>query len=164
MTKETRLILVGTISGAHGIKGNVIIKSYTESTNNITKLPILDQNHNSIKLKKIKINSKNELICQVSNCSDRNQAESLKGTKLYCLRESLPELSEEEFYIEDLKGLKVLDESDNFIGTITEIANYGAGDIVEIKFNDNRVEMFPFIDLLFPTITKDHIIFCYNKK
>jgi len=159
MTKEKKLILVGVISAAHGIKGNVLIKSYTESVENITKLPIIDKNNNPVQLKMIRETSKGDLVCMLAECKDRNQAEELKGTKLYCPREILPTPSDDEFYIEDMRGLKVLDESGEAIGTILEIANYGAGDIVEIKFNNDSSEMFPFSKELFPTIEKDHIVF-----
>tara|TARA_B110000503_G_C7166927_1_gene422387 strand:+ start:152 stop:655 length:504 start_codon:yes stop_codon:yes gene_type:complete len=159
MTKEEKLILVGVISTAHGIKGNVLIKSYTEPAGNIATLAILDKNHNPIQFKMIRETSKSGVICKFTDCNDRNQAELLKGTKLYCLRESLPNTLENEFYIEDLRGLKVLNESGENIGIVLEIANYGAGNIVEIKFNDDSCEMFPFTKEFFPTIEKNHLIF-----
>ena len=159
MTKEEKLILVGVISAAHGIKGNVLIKSYTESADNITKLPIIDKNNNSVQLKMIRATSKRDLVCTLTDCNDRNQAETLKGTKLYCPRENLPTPSDDEFYIEDLRGLKVLDESGESVGTVLEIANYGEGDIFEIKFNNDSSEMFPFTKELFPTIENDHLVF-----
>jgi 16S rRNA processing protein RimM len=159
MTKEEKLILVGVISAAHGIKGNVLIKSYTDPAVNIVSLPVLDKNHNIMRFKMIREASNGGVVCKLTDCNDRNQAELLKGTNIYCLREDLPKPLEDEFYIEDLRGLKVLNESGENIGTVLETANYGAGDIVEIKFNDDKCEMFPFTKELFPSIEKDHLIF-----
>ena len=51
-----------------------------------------------------------------------------------------------------------MDESDEFVGTVIEVANYGAGDIIEVKFNDDNCEMFPFTKELFPKITKDYMV------
>lgn len=158
MSQEEKLILVGVISAAHGIKGDLLIKSYTEVTTNLAKLPIIDEHNNNVQLKLIRANSKGGIICQMLDCNDRNQAEELKGTKLYCLRKNLPAPAEEEFYIEDLRGLKVIDESGECIGIVLEIANYGAEDIIEIKFNDDSCEMFPFTKEFFPTITKNHVV------
>lgn len=156
---DKKLILIGVISSAHGIKGDILIKPYTEKPENLANLPIVDKNGESLSIKIIRINQKNELICKIQNCNDRNYAETLKGTKLYCSRDDLPTPPEEEFYVEDLRGLEVLDESGKAIGTILEVANYGAGDIIEIKFNDDTSEMFPFSKELFPTITKTHVVF-----
>ncbi|MDP4709054.1 MAG: ribosome maturation factor RimM [Rickettsiaceae bacterium] len=158
MIKEEKLILVGVISAAHGIQGNVLIKSYTDPVVNIAALTVLDKNRNIVRFKMIREVSKGGVVCKLADCNDRNQAELLKGTKLYCLRETLPKPLDDEFYIEDLRGLKVLNESGENIGTVLEIANYGAGDIIEIKFNDDKCEMFPFTKELFPTIKKDHLI------
>ena len=158
MPKAEKLILVGVISSAHGIKGDLLIKSYTDIATNLIKLPIINENNEIIQLKLIRKNTKGGIICKLLGCDTRNQAEALNGTKLYCLRKNFPEPDDEEFYIEDLRGLKVLDNSGKSIGTILELANYGAQDILEIKFNDESCEMFPFTKELFPTITKNHVI------
>lgn len=160
MATEKKLILVGVISSAHGIKGQVLVKSYTQPVSNIAKFNILDSNNVPIKIKMIRVNSKNNVICKIEDCNDRTMAEKQKGRKLYCDKDDLPILDSEEFYIELLKGLKVKDDSGAMIGVVANIANYGAGDIVEIKFNDNKEEMFPFTKDIFPEITKDHIILC----
>lgn len=159
MTTENKLILLGVISAAHGIRGDVLIKPYTEKPENLAKLRVTDSDGNVVAIKIIRNNKKNELICRIADCTDRNQAEDLKGTKLYCGREDLPEIAEEEFYIEDLRGLDVLDENEKTIGTISDVVNYGAGDIIEIKFEDGSAEMFPFTKELFPTVEKDHVVF-----
>lgn len=160
MTKEKNLILVGVISAAHGIKGDVLVKSYTDPVSNIVKLQLIDKNNNPVKLKMLRVNSKGWVICRPTGCNDRNHAETLKGIELYCHKENLPKLLAEEFYFEDLRGLKVIDQSGQTIGIILNIANYGAGDIIEIKFsNDGREEMFPFTKELFPVIEKDYVVF-----
>jgi 16S rRNA processing protein RimM len=76
------------------------------------------------------------------------------------LRSNLPPITtEDEFYIEDLKGLKVIDLSGNHIANITNIANYGGGDIVEVQFiTSGKIEMLPFTKELFPEITKNHAV------
>lgn len=160
MTKEKNLILVGVISAAHGIKGDVLVKSYTDPVSNIVKLRLIDKNNNPVKLKMLRVNSKDLVICRPTGCNDRNHAETLKGIELYCHKENLPKLLAEEFYFEDLRGLKVIDQSGQTLGIILNIANYGAGDIIEIKFsNDGREEMFPFTKELFPVIAKDYVVF-----
>lgn len=163
-TQDDKLILVGVISAAHGIKGQVIIRSFTAPQSNIEKLPIINEQGESLKIKIVKVKPSGMLICNIGNCSSRTEAERLVRSSIFCLRSNLPKIStEDEFYIEDLKGLKVLDNMGAHIGNITNIANYGAGDIIEIEFiNDKKIEMFPFTKELFPTIAKDHVVLNSN--
>lgn len=158
MSKEDKLILAGVISAAHGIRGDIIIKSYTDPLENIFSLNIFNANHEILKLKKISVKSSGLIICKLDSCGDRNKAESLKGTKLYSLRSSLPALEENEYYYDDLKNKIVINESGKKIGIIQNIMNYGAGDIIEIKFNDEKEELLPFTRQLFPQISDDFVV------
>lgn len=55
--------------------------------------------------------------------------------------------------------MKVIDFDGNHIANITNIANYGGGDIVEVQFLANgKFEMLPFTKELFPEITKNHTV------
>ncbi|MCP5369839.1 MAG: 16S rRNA processing protein RimM [Rickettsiaceae bacterium] len=155
---KKNLILVGVINSAHGVRGEVIVKYFTTSSEQIFKYRIFDSFGNIIALRKVGITKKNHIICCLGNCTDRNQAEKFKGTKLFCSRDDLPAIdNEEEFYICDIKDLPVQDESGQIIGIVNEVVNYGAGDIIEIKFNDGQVLMFPFTKECFPVIEKDYI-------
>lgn len=158
MTKDSKLILVGVISSAHGIKGNIIIKSYTDPVENILDLKLFNDKNVNFPIKKIRSTPKG-IICRYTQCQDRNQAETLIGTKLYCLRDDLPKTNEEEFYFEDLKNLLVLAPSGKKIGVISEVFNFGAGDLIEVEFsNGSGTEIYPFTKEFFPEITKEHII------
>jgi 16S rRNA processing protein RimM len=163
MTKKDKLILLGVISSAHGIKGEVIIKSFTEVESDIARLSLMDENNDPITIKVIRKHPKSGLVCKISGCNDRNQAEAILKKKIYCLREDLPEIdNEDEFYFEDLHGLEVIDAEDKIIGKVTNVANYGAGDIIEITFTEgDKSEFFPFTKELFPEVTKKYVRFCH---
>lgn len=159
MTKDPKLILVGVISSAHGIKGDIIVRSYTNPIDNITNLKLFDDKNVNFTFKKIRVTSKGSIICRHINCHDRNQAEALIGTKLYCMREDLPDTDKEEFYFEDLRNLQVLNQSGKKVGIISEIFNFGAGDLIEIKFsNGSGTEIYPFTKEFFPEVTKNHVV------
>lgn len=163
ISNKEDLILVGVVSSAHGIKGNVMIKSFTSPISNIKNLDLLDQNLKIINLKVLRENAKGYLICKIEGSCDRNHAESLKDTKLFCLKEKLPSLSEDEFYFEDLKNLIVKNTEGKNIGIISGVFNYGAGDIIAIKFDSTqKEEMIPFTKELFPEITKNYVVFSKN--
>ena len=74
-------------------------------------------------------------------------------------RSLLPELPEEEFYHTDLIGLMALTAKGEKVGTVNALYNFGAGDLIEIKTSDNRLEMLPFTKAYVPTVNlKDGFI------
>ncbi len=155
---DKNLILVGVINSAHGIRGDVIVKCFTICPEDLFKRPIFDDLGNIIDLRKVGAVKKDNVICRLGNCADRNQAEKLKGTQLFCNRDNLPEIdNQEEFYIYDIKNLSVKDETGHTIGIVNDVLNYGAGDILEVKFNEGQLLMFPFTKACFPVIEKDYV-------
>ena len=159
MVKDSRLILVGIICSAHGIKANVLVKSYTDPIDRITTLKLLNNKNIYFTITKIRITRKGMIICKCSECKDRNQAEALTGTKLYCMRDDLPKINKEEFYFVDLKNLEVLDLNRQPLGFINGVFNFGGGDLIEVKFSNNlKTKIYPFTKEVFPEITKDYAI------
>lgn len=157
---KDKLILVGVISSVHGIKGNVVIRSFTDPARNIENLPIIDQNYQKIRFKILKTKIDGSLICSIDKIEDRTAAEQLVKKSLYCFRSELPEIvTEDEFYIEDLKDLEVRDNKGNHLGKIINVANYGAGDIIEVQFTHEKTSvMLPFTKEYFPEITDKYVV------
>ena len=140
-------ICIGKISCAHGIKGQVKLASYTEIPEEIFEFPkkFFGSNNTPISFVKIGI-SKNQFIAQIDGINNRTQAEQLRGEEIFIDRNDLPELTKDSgFYIEDLVNCKVY-SNESLIGTIQSIENFGAGDIVSIKDENNKEIMLPFTD------------------
>lgn len=159
MDKEKKLILVGVISSAHGIKGDIVVKSYTQDIKNICKYDLFDKNGNRIKLKFLKLRSPSTLICKLDGSNTRDNAEKCIGINLYSTKDNFPKLEKNEFYISDLEGKDVVNEEGDIIGVINCFVNYGAGDIAEIKFRDGSTELVPFTNEFFPSISSNKIEF-----
>jgi 16S rRNA processing protein RimM len=76
--------------------------------------------------------------------TDRTQAESLRNTQLFLPSDLLPSLSDDEFYLRDLKTYKVKgSNTPDIIGEVLDLCNYGAGDILEILYDGHEI-MVPF--------------------
>jgi 16S rRNA processing protein RimM len=157
MSKNEKLILVGVVSGAHGIKGHVTVRSFTEQAENLVKLSLQNIEGEKITLK-FSHHAKRDLVCMMSGIKDRTAAEKARGIKLYTLRSNLPEAKEEEFYFADLIGLKVVNMHQEIIGKISGVHNFGAGDMIEISAPDKKSELYPFTKELFPEITNEYIL------
>jgi 16S rRNA processing protein RimM len=146
---------IGVIVAAHGIKGWVKVKSFTEDPASLFSYGTLwNDQQQAIDLQP-KGSAGGALLAALDGVEDRTAAELLKGTKLYIPRDTLPSPEEGEFYIDDLLGLKVRISDGREVGQVAHIANYGAGDVIEIKFNNGTEEMFSFTDENFPEVRVD---------
>lgn len=147
-TKKTdERACLGKITSPHGVKGLVKIFPYGEDPKLLGTIdPIFTSKD---KQQTISVTLKNAMgkyiLASVKDCNTREGAEKIKGTELWVSREHLPQLdNEDEYYIEDLQGLSVLNEDNQNIGTIATIQNYGAGDLLEIKPKSGASYFVPF--------------------
>ncbi len=142
----TKRILIGEITTAHGIKGLVKLRAYAENED-LFNAPLFTEESGN---KTISITLKNMLkgdwLAEVEGVIDRNEAEALRGTLLYIDRDAMPETDDGEFYIEDLKNMKVVDASGGEIGVVLSIENYGASDLLNIKPASGPSFYLPFTD------------------
>lgn len=146
-------ICLGAIVGVHGIKGEVKVKTFTQDECNLTKYGSLSNEQGDKKFDlKIVGHSKELLRVKVKGVEDRNLAETLIGTGLYIERSLLPELEEEEFYHNDLIGLKVQSNDGTVLGDVSALYNFGAGDLIELKMLVGGFEVLPFTKQYVPVI------------
>ncbi len=133
---EERLLL-GEIVAAHGIKGLVKIRSYTETPADILAYGRLRDGAGAIVEISLRGPTKGGVLAAVPGVNDRSGAETLKGTKLFVARSRLPELPAEadEYYYADLIGLAVELADGTAFGEVKAMHNFGAGDILELKPN-----------------------------
>lgn len=140
----SKRVCVGIILKPVGIKGQVKIKSYTDSLDTILKFPKLFlENNQEIVLLSPKFNEKGFIISSIKGYPDRNSVESLHSKELYINREDLNELESNEYYFGDLKDLVVFDENKTEIGKVIEAFDYGAGAFLELSIN-NKISTLPF--------------------
>lgn len=156
MSHEDRL-LMGVIVGPKGIKGEVRVKSFTEHPEGIGVYGVLTDasGQTTYKIKVIGL-SKGLPVVRIKGISDRNQAETLKGTELYVLRSDLPEVkNEDEFYYADLVGMQAVFKDGESFGIIACVHDFGAGSMLEIT-PDGKTEkssvLVPFTMEMVPEV------------
>ena len=133
---DSRQLLIGKITGAHGIKGWVKVYSFTDPVENIVEyLPWdLTLNGQIVQMDALEGRLQGKgLVVRLDGIDDRNAAEALKGAEIYIDRERLPELAEDEFYWDDLIGLNVIDQNEVALGKVDQILDTGANDVLVIK-------------------------------
>lgn len=145
------LVCVGVISAAHGIKGEVKVKSFTESAAAFASYgPLWDETGARRFEMKVVGTVKDAVVASIRGVATRNAAEALRGTKLFIPRAALPETETEEFYYADLIGLRAELADGTALGEVVAIHNFGAGDVIEVK--GRRVFDLPFTREIVPVV------------
>ena len=141
------MVLVGAITGAHGIRGEVKLRSFTADPAAIAAYsPLETAKGAKIEIAKVRP-QKDGFIAILKGVTDRNAAEALRGTELFVPRERLPEPDDDEVYVHDLIGLPVHLADGSLLGEIVDVADYGAGDLIDVKRHDSgETVLIPFAD------------------
>lgn len=147
-----KLIHIATITQPHGLKGQFKLNCFLESPENLTHLSqFFDEQSRVLDLELVSIKSKMP-IAALEGVTDRNGAEALKQMKIFACKSDFPEIDEGEFYSHQLIGLEVRKPDGQVIGEVLAHHNFGAGDILEVTFNNGQSEMMPFTDDVFPEL------------
>ncbi|GJM03510.1 MAG: ribosome maturation factor RimM [Rhodomicrobium sp.] len=141
---SSKYIELAAIAGAHGIKGDVLLRLFGDDKESLTAYgPLTDeQGTNSFTIKNLRSGRKNLLIARIDEITDRNLAEQMKGTKLYIERAKLPPPEEDEFYYADLIGLEARLEDGSLYGKILQCHDFGAGDLLELMPQNSQTSMY----------------------
>lgn len=146
-------VLMAVIGAAHGIKGELRVKTFTADPKAIGDYgPLYDRTGKAFKLVNLRPQG-NVVVARFKGVADRNAAEALNGIELFVDRAALPDTDDdEEFYHADLVGMAVVDESGETIGRVSAVQNYGAGDMLEIKGPALNAVPIPFTKTAVPVV------------
>jgi 16S rRNA processing protein RimM len=142
---------LGAITGAHGVKGMVRVKSFAAEPKAIAAYGPLEDRAGRRVVLTLTGGSADMLIAQIDGVTDRDQAEKLKGTELYVPRDVLPAPAEDEFYHADLVGLEVRLADGTRFGTVRAVHDFGGGDSLEIA-RDGGELLVPFTRAAVPIV------------
>ena len=142
------LLQVGVITSTHGIRGEVKVFPTTDDVSRFKKLKnvILDngKEHRDLEIESVKF-FKNMVILKFKGIDNINDVEKYKKAPLFVTRENAVPLEEDEYFIADLIGLKVVSDEGEDLGIIDDVLQTGANDVYIIT-KDNAE------DLLVPAI------------
>ncbi len=129
-----RLILVAQVGGAFGVRGEVRITAYTAEPQTLLRYRDLMREDGSPGLTLLSGRpAKAGLVARTQEIATPEQADAMRGLKLYVDRDRLPQPDEDEFYLADLVGIAARDVSGAVIGKVISVQNFGADDLLEIK-------------------------------
>jgi len=147
-------ICVGAIAGAFGVNGEVRLKSFCADPTAIADYaPLSSQDGKRQFTLTLGQPINNGFTARVDGVATKEQADMLRGTRLFADRTALPALPDDEFYHADLIGLTVLDSGGVTLGRVRSVLNHGAGDLLEIGGPGlKHTILLPFTREAVPTI------------
>jgi len=152
-TAPAKRICVGIITGAHGVRGAVRVKSFTADPKDVARYgPLEDESGERRWSLALMRSVKGVVVCRVEGIADRDNAEALRGLRLYLPRAALPPTAEEEYYHVDLIGLQARLADGTVLGQVRAVHDFGAGDTLEIVRRTGPPAMVPFTRAIVPVV------------
>jgi len=153
LTETAKRVCVGVVTGPHGVQGAVRIKSFTEMPEDVARYgPLGDESGARCFELRLIGAGKGVVLARLSGVDDRNQAEALRGQRLYLPRSALPQPDAEEYYHADLIGLEAVLGDGKPVGRVRAIHDFGAGDTLELERPGAPPVMVPFTRAVVPSI------------
>ncbi|MEL6693613.1 MAG: ribosome maturation factor RimM [Pseudomonadota bacterium] len=155
MNKRTsERVTIGVILGAHGVRGDVRVKSFTAEPEAIFDYAPFLSEHDEVLIEPTAVRTgKDHFIVSPKKTRQKEEWDGMKGTKLYVPRDALPETDDDEFYIEDLVGLDVYAGGESPLGRVKAVLNHGASDLIEIQAKGRpKPVLIPFTFEDVPTV------------
>ena len=152
MPKPENPVQMAVIGAAHGVRGELRVKTFTGDSLALGDYgPLYAKDGRAFEIEDIRPSGE-VVVVRFKGIRDRTVAEALTGTDLFVDRSVLPAEKEDEFYHADLVGLVVRDETGCDAGKVTAVQNYGGGDILEINFRGRKGLLIPFTQAAVPEV------------
>lgn len=162
------LLQVGIITGTHGLKGEVKVFPTTDDKQRFLDLEevLLDTGTELVELKVEYCKFfKQFVFLKFEGFDDINDVEKFKRCPLKVTRENAVPLEEDEYYVADLLGMTILDDSGITIGTLENVIETGANDVYEVLTPDGGRVLLPAIkECILDVDTEEKIILVHMLK
>ena len=147
-------VIVGSIGGAFGVQGEVRLKSYCADPQAIADYtPLYTEDGRSFAQVVLTGQLKNGFTARLDGVVTKEDADALRNVNLYAPRDIMPSLPDDEYYYADLIGLTVVDTGGVTLGTVKNVMDHGAGDLLEIIVpGQSETVLLPFTQAAVPTV------------
>ncbi|MDH5516578.1 MAG: ribosome maturation factor RimM [Gammaproteobacteria bacterium] len=142
---DAEMLVLGKVSGVYGVKGWVKLFSDTEPRDGILdyKRCFLKEKGQwrPLEITQGRMQGKG-VVAKIKGCDDRDQAMLLIGSEIAITDDQLAELADDEYYWKDLIGLSVINQDNVNLGTVGEMMETGANDVMIVE--GDRQRLIPF--------------------
>jgi len=145
LAADDKRIALAAVAGAHGVKGEVRLKLFTDSVDGLAQYDRIYLDGKEVKLLSVRDGGKTA-IARFEGVNDRGAVEALRGQLVEVDRDAMPPLEEGEYYHADLIGLTCFSKEGETVGSVVGVENFGAGDLLEVEKTDGKRALIPFKD------------------
>lgn len=147
-------VIVGAIGGSFGVQGEVRLKSFCADPAAIADYtPLYTEDGHAFAQVVLTGQMKNGFTARLDGVVTKEDADALRNVSLYADRAVMPSLPDDEYYYADLIGLMVLDTGGATLGTVRNVMDHGAGDLLEIAApGQSETVLLPFTNAAVPTV------------
>jgi 16S rRNA processing protein RimM len=139
--------------GAFGAKGEVRLKSFCAIPEDIDSYgQLMSEDGTQTFDLAIARPVKGGFAAKVKGVRFKDEADKLRGVRLYVSRDALPNLPDDEYYYSDLMGLSVVDTGGEVLGKVRAVHDHGAGDFLEVRLKSGGDVLVPFTAEAVPTV------------
>ena len=142
------LLIVGTITSPHGVKGEVKVFPRTDDVRRFKKLKevYLDTGKEKLLLHPESVKFfKQFVIIKFKEFNSMNEVEGLRNKNLLVDRKNAVKCEKDEYFIADLIGLTVYRDTGEVLGELTDVLQTGANDVYEVTKSDGKTVLLPAI-------------------
>lgn len=139
---------VGVISSTHGVRGEVKVFPTTDNPNRFKKMKqvILNTGKEELELEIEGVKFfKQFAILKFKGIDNINDIEKYKGKELYVTRANAQRLGRNEYFIADLLGVTVIEDTGRILGTLKDVIETGANDVYVVEMEDKKELLIPAI-------------------
>lgn len=148
MDKDT-MLRIGVITTTHGVHGEVKVFPTTDDAGRFKKLKTvyldLGRELRPVTITVVKF-FKQMVILKLKEINDMDTAAAYRNKDILIDREDALPLAENEFYICDLIGLRVITDEGEALGTLSEVLQTGANDVFEVTLPNKETVLIPYIE------------------
>lgn len=139
--------------GAFGVKGEVRLKSFCAMPEDLDNYGTLmsEDGKQTFDLT-ISRPVKGGFAARIEGVRFKDQADKLRGVRLYVSREVLPNLPDDQYYHSDLMGMTVIGTGGEMLGNVRAVHDHGAGDFLEVRLILGDDVLIPFTNDAVPTV------------
>jgi 16S rRNA processing protein RimM len=144
---EPVFLVVGKLRRPHGVHGEMIMDVYTDFPERLEAGVgvYIGEAYQPILIKSLRRHG-NAMLLALSGFDTPEEVGVFRNQLLYVRSDDRPALPEGDYYHHQIVGLRVVDRSGKSLGTVVDILETGANDILVIEKLDRSELMVPVID------------------
>lgn len=141
--KDDKLV-IGKITGSHGVSGEVKLKPYGEISGISLKSVFITRGSLTTPAVITKLKPfKDGFIAAITGVKTREDAHSLSGAFVSISKKDLPKPQGGEYYVHDLIGLEVCTYEGKRIGLVSQVLPTGGVDLLEVSGGEYGEVLIP---------------------